>query len=246
MSIRVFVDGCRKKNGDGGIGIVIYHGSMISLIGNYSHGTTNNRMELDGPIGALTAIKPTKNTIIITSDSKYFVDGFNSWMHKWERDGWKKKGGEISNLDLWKALFKLKGKFDSVKAEWVKGHSGNEANEMCDRIANYCNRFKVRILGQVENNGRNILGASELSMFVVKEDIKNIHVEFDMFGPKNSFIIIDEDMKVKIKDGRGLEEYLNDPFLVERRRNLNGHPTEMILVPFEEYRQLKLFQYHAS
>ena len=48
---------------------------------------------------------------------------------------WKKKRGEIKNLDIVKQLYEL---YDSeqVKLVWVRGHVGTELNEMADVWAN--------------------------------------------------------------------------------------------------------------
>src|SRR5215216_443338 len=67
--------------------------------------TTNNRMALRSVIEAFRAIsrKGRSFRVVFTSDSQYLVKGMNEWLYGWMARGWKRKGGEIENLDLWKA-----------------------------------------------------------------------------------------------------------------------------------------------
>lgn len=92
--------------------------------------TTNNRMELRGVLAALEYFKtPTKMTIY--SDSQYVVSSIvNGHAKKWfEQQDYSKK-----NLDLWHDILDLLEIHD-VEFKWVKGHSNNEYNELCDKLA---------------------------------------------------------------------------------------------------------------
>jgi len=92
-------------------------------------------MELLAAIEGLKALK-YKCKVSFFSDSKYLVDAFNEgWIYNWEKRNWRKSDKkEVLNLDLWKALLELANKHD-VTWHWVKGHSGNEENERCDKLA---------------------------------------------------------------------------------------------------------------
>jgi len=48
--------------------------------------------------------------------------------------GWKRKGGDVKNPDLWIRLVPLIEKHN-VKFIWVKGHAENEYNNRCDELA---------------------------------------------------------------------------------------------------------------
>ena len=50
-------------------------------------------------------------------------------------NGWKKKTGEIKNLDIVQELYDLYCE-NNVKLVWVRGHVGTELNEMADEWAN--------------------------------------------------------------------------------------------------------------
>lgn len=106
--------------------------------------TTNQREELKGGILILEAL--TRSTVIdITSDSRYLVDGMTSWVHNWQRRGWRNaKGEDVANQDLWFKLVRLAERH-TVRWHWIKGHAGHEYNERCDRLAVAAvNEFKKR------------------------------------------------------------------------------------------------------
>ena len=95
--------------------------------------TTNNRMALSSAIEPLSSLN-RRCRIILTSDSQYLVKGINEWRHGWKRAGWKRKAGEILNLDLWKQLDILVEQHE-VFARWVRGHDGHPENEYVDFLA---------------------------------------------------------------------------------------------------------------
>lgn len=87
-------------------------------------------MELRGVLAALEYFKtPTKMKIY--SDSQYVISSIiNGHAKKWfEQQDYSKK-----NLDLWHDILDLLEIHD-VEFQWVKGHSDNEFNELCDKLA---------------------------------------------------------------------------------------------------------------
>lgn len=97
--------------------------------------TTNNRMEMTAVIEALNALKGPRSVILHT-DSKYVLDGINSWIDNWKARGWKTAAKKpVKNQDLWEALDKARERHD-MKWLWVKGHDGNPGNEAADALAN--------------------------------------------------------------------------------------------------------------
>jgi len=97
--------------------------------------TTNNRMELTAAIEALNALRGRRNVVLHT-DSKYVMDGINSWMENWKKRGWKTSAKKpVKNKDLWQALDEACQKHD-IEWVWVKGHDGNPGNEEADALAN--------------------------------------------------------------------------------------------------------------
>lgn len=141
--ITIYTDGCRKKTGDGGWSAIIIGNGFVKLLGGYKLETTNNKMELSGPIASLAAVSHIRSSKKLFTDSMYCVDGFNSWMHKWIRKSWTlKKDKPVKNLPYWKRLYDLK---DNVKFFWVRSHNGHIENELCDSVANICCLNKIRI-----------------------------------------------------------------------------------------------------
>ena len=139
--VDVFTDGAARGNpdGPGGYGAVIKfvnsEGRLFEkeLSAGYRR-TTNNRMELMAVIAALECLnRPCSVTVY--SDSQYVVKAFTEkWLESWKKKGWKRSGGELLNVDLWKRLDELTAKH-SCEFKWVKGHAGHPENERCDTLA---------------------------------------------------------------------------------------------------------------
>ena len=53
----------------------------------------------------------------------------------WQAKGWKKKGGEIKNLDIVQEVYPLYQQSHATLT-WVRGHEGDEGNELADEWAN--------------------------------------------------------------------------------------------------------------
>lgn len=120
--------------------------------------TTNNRMALRSVTDTFDALgaKGATFDVVFTTDSRYIVDGMTQWVFGWSRNGWKRKGGAIENLELW---------FDAIAAarphaiawRWVRGHNGHAQNE-------YANHLATRAAAaQSESNG---LVASEFDTWL--------------------------------------------------------------------------------
>lgn len=127
-----YTDGSASPNpGPGGFA-VIQGGKPIAL-GSEPGETTNIRMEGKALIAALKHADG-KNCIIYT-DSEFWLNVITKWAPGWEAKGWKKKGGEIKNLDIVQEVYPL---YQQSNAEivWVRGHADNEDNILADEWAN--------------------------------------------------------------------------------------------------------------
>jgi len=98
--------------------------------------TTNNRMALRSVIESFDALsrKGKHFSVVFTSDSRYLVDGMQSWVHGWARRGWTRKTGPIENLELWHAAVHAVNGHD-VQWRWVRGHHGHPQNEYANHLA---------------------------------------------------------------------------------------------------------------
>ena len=135
--VELFTDGaCSGNPGPGGWAYLLRH--PASGTERHSNGgepeTTNNRMELSAVIEGLGAIK-SPSVVELYSDSKYVLDGLNSWLDNWIRRGWKTAAKKpVKNEDLWRTLDELR-RVHELRFHWVKGHDGHAENELVDRLA---------------------------------------------------------------------------------------------------------------
>ena len=128
---RVYTDGaCSGNPGPGGWAWVVPDGPHRS--GSDSH-TTNQRMELKA---VLDAVQTLEGPLEIISDSTYVVNCFRDrWWEGWIKRGWvNSQKKPVANRDLWEPLIDLYQQ-RRITFTWVKGHSGDEWNDMADRLA---------------------------------------------------------------------------------------------------------------
>lgn len=132
----IYTDGaCSGNPGIGGWAAVLRYGTHEKEICGGERQTTNQRMELQAAIEALSILKkPCK--VRLHSDSAYMVNAFQQrWLERWQRNGWRNaKKESVENQDLWQQLLQLSVVHD---IEWikVKGHADDELNNRCDALA---------------------------------------------------------------------------------------------------------------
>lgn len=134
--VEMYTDGaCRGNPGPGGWGVLLRYNGVEKTLHGGEPSSTNNRMELTAVIKGLEALtKPCD--VLITTDSKYVLQGVTEWMVNWKKRGWRTASKKpVLNVELWKELDELVAKH-SIQWSWVKGHSGHEENEIADQLAN--------------------------------------------------------------------------------------------------------------
>jgi len=133
--VQIYTDGaCSGNPGPGGWAAVLIYGENKKEITGGEPVTTNNRMELFSVISALEALKEPCEVNVHT-DSQYVANAISlGWLDTWRKMGWKRKDGELKNVDLWKRLEPMLKKHD-VTFNWIKGHADNEYNIRCDELA---------------------------------------------------------------------------------------------------------------
>ena len=109
--------------------------------------TTNNRMAILSAIAGLSSLKRPCD-VVFTSDSQYLVRGMTEWVHGWARKGWKRKGGPIENLALWRRLVD-EARRHRVEWRWVKGHAEHPKNEYANELATGTASSRVSLAGLV-------------------------------------------------------------------------------------------------
>jgi ribonuclease HI len=134
-TVEIFTDGaCKGNPGPGGWGAVIRSGSHEKEISGGEADTTNNRMEMMAAIEALNALKrPCR--VVLSTDSKYVMDGITKWVFGWQKNGWKTADRKpVKNAELWQALLEATRRHQ-VDWKWVRGHAGHPENERADGLA---------------------------------------------------------------------------------------------------------------
>ena len=126
----IYIDGSSKGNpGPGGAGIVIKDASTREICGTRGIPlgyVTNNQAEFLALKHALTEIKKrglSKHLIKILTDSQLVVGIFSQ--------NWKAK----ANLDLVVEIRSLLKEFPQLTFAYVRGHNGNQGNELADSLA---------------------------------------------------------------------------------------------------------------
>jgi len=133
--VELFTDGaCKGNPGPGGWGAVIRFGAHEKEMSGGEKLTTNNRMEMMAAIQGLNALtRPCR--VVVSTDSKYVMDGITKWVHGWRRKNWRTADNKpVKNVELWQALVEAATPHE-VEWRWVKGHAGHPENERADRLA---------------------------------------------------------------------------------------------------------------
>lgn len=133
-------DGSASPNpGPGGFAVI--RDLKPHILGSEAGDTTNIRMEGKAIAAALRDAGGQPCQIL--TDSEFWINVITKWSLTWEKNGWKKKGGEIKNLDIVKEVCPL---FRASQATlvWVRGHNNDKGNELADQWANKA-RAGVRI-----------------------------------------------------------------------------------------------------
>lgn len=202
--LNVFTDGACSNNGrenaKGGIGIYFDENDPRNVSESLSElylrkkdlykgikRQTNNIAELSAIIEVFEICKEDiKNNkkIIIYSDSKIAIGWCTSTGEKYEKMNWKKKKGEIPNLDLIKKAYHLMKENINVSLEHIKAHTGlndylSKGNEKADYLANMAIGLKECPYSNIEqiidNNIKNYLNVP----FSQKEDAKELGCKWD-------------------------------------------------------------------
>lgn len=139
-TVTIYTDGASRGNpGPSGWAAIIMTDTKVIEIAGAAKKATNNQMELMAAQEALLYAKKQfpKKTIILHADSAYVLNGLESWIYGWKKNGWKTATKKpVENKEQWEILAELKD-FFGKKLELVKvaGHSGHVYNDRCDELA---------------------------------------------------------------------------------------------------------------
>ena len=140
----LFTDGsCSGNPGPGGwVCVYVQDGEIVAERHGADAQTTNNRMEFTAMITALSLIDPGA-TVDIYSDSRLVVDTITQWAAGWERRGWRRKDGEVKNLDLVQQAYALAQERPGARIRWIRAHDGSRWNEYADALSTAYMRDEV-------------------------------------------------------------------------------------------------------
>jgi ribonuclease HI len=140
--VHIFCDGgCNPNPGPSGSGLAVYESGELAAMyyGLFDPAGTNNTAELRALQQAMLISREWSGSgkpVQILSDSSYSINAITKWAPGWKRLGWRKKDGELANVELIKELY---GVYEEIKGNvvftHVKGHSGVEGNELADRLS---------------------------------------------------------------------------------------------------------------
>ncbi|MDL5158349.1 ribonuclease H family protein [Actinomycetospora termitidis] len=131
-ALEVWTDGaCSGNPGPGGWAWATKDGRQGS---GGEAATTNQRMEIRA---ALEAVRALDGPLVVVSDSTYVVNCFrDGWWKGWIARGWVTSAKKpVVSRDLWEPLITTVNERGDISFRWTKGHSGDEMNDLVDRLA---------------------------------------------------------------------------------------------------------------
>lgn len=191
----IYTDGACTKNpgGSGGYGavLIIDKNNPVKLNGYIPSPTTSNRAELMAVIFAIFHAQALGyKRLHIHSDSKYVVNTINGQYRIYK------------NKDLWSLLNLATSTLSSLRCNWIKGHNGNQYNEMADKLAvSACKLYLEQ--EEIKPSGINVtdigmklkpkMTAIDLNKLLIKlgYQIKNIDNTYSPTAKGQPFAIVD-------------------------------------------------------
>jgi ribonuclease HI len=135
----LYCDGsCLHRHGVGGWAFLVSEpetGWQDAQAGSEER-TTNNRMELMAVIEGLASLQDS-TLVHLVVDSEYVHLGITERLATWVSNGWRAgriRTRPLKNLELWQRLAAQLDRHD-VDSQWVRAHSGQEQNDLVDRLA---------------------------------------------------------------------------------------------------------------
>ncbi|NMN01399.1 ribonuclease HI [Bifidobacterium sp. DSM 109963] len=148
MTITVSTDGSALGNPNGPMGWAwADHAKNAGGAPGHDHdehgydagGATNGTNQIGELCAVLQALRahPGSEPLVIETDSQYAINCSTKWIKGWKKNGWKNSQKKpVKNAELIKAIdAEISKRAGSVEFHWVKGHAGNEGNELVDELA---------------------------------------------------------------------------------------------------------------
>ena len=142
QKIFIYTDGSCIKQIRAGYGIYIPERNIQVGKPLLNQKITNNRAELTAIIECVSYLDEIdlNKKLCIFTDSQYSMYLFHGTGERYEKDGYKKEGKDVPNIDLIKKLLSLKRKYNIVllklRAHTEKKDIHSKGNEIADKLAN--------------------------------------------------------------------------------------------------------------
>jgi ribonuclease HI len=144
MKIDIYADGSgQTANTDGGYGwVMVIDGVKISEGSGHCNKVSNNDMELEAAIQGLTSVLSFINSPVAYTGRLEFSDTSSAEVTLCSDSqivlGWASGTYRFKQESKIEKYNQLKFYMDTLKAktQWIRGHSGHEHQERCDRLAN--------------------------------------------------------------------------------------------------------------
>ena len=133
---QIFTDGCYLGNIKKGAYVALFKNlnGKLNLLYGKTEANSSSLIELMAVIEGLKHAQDIECLRII-SDSRYVIKGLTEWVFNWKLNDWHTAQGEkVKNIVYWQEFDKLtENKY--IEFEWVKGHSSQYENSICDYYA---------------------------------------------------------------------------------------------------------------
>lgn len=117
----IYTDGSHKAKWGSWAFVIVHRNKIIHQGYGRESRTNSHRMEFQAAIEALKYLVP-KSRVIVHTDSKVLLNAVTASLKR-----------PAVNPDQVETLFDLMAK-NNVTWQWVKAHSGNKYNEICDEL----------------------------------------------------------------------------------------------------------------
>ncbi len=112
----------------------------FDAFGTIPHASNNGAEVLAAAAAMESMSRYQLKNLLIRADSQYVITGAMQHLPGWKANGWQRRDGSpLANLEHWKLLDRnmaaLRDQGTTVSFEWVKGHNGDQGNEMADKYA---------------------------------------------------------------------------------------------------------------
>lgn len=209
MNIEIYTDGSATiaKRPGGWAYVLVLNGKKYAECAGHMDGASNNDAELEAAIQGLAAVLKewnegklggslinTLGDITLVSDSQLILGWANGTFAFKQQD----------KLDKYRQLKFLMERM-SVKTRWIEGHSGDEFNERCDKLANEARVgiSRKQDISQAIAKGRTLIGTKKSGTLCIwyKNCLKVIDFETNIIenydraihGPRGGALEVRED-----------------------------------------------------